>query len=236
MSKSNFPNTNVGGGIKKVLYTLEKVSSIGVAKATKALMSKNTCNACGLGMGGQLGGMTNESGEFPSVCNKSVQAQSTDIQPAIPDPIFHHSLDDMMELSEREMASLGRLNTPLYKAPESNRFIPVTWEEAMGKATAKFRAVDANRSFFYSSGRSSNEAGFLLQLFARLFGTNNVNNCSYYCHEATGVALAGTIGTGTATIELDDLPGCDLLFLIGANPASNHPRLLHQLKSIRDRG
>lgn len=236
MSKSNLPNTNVGGGIKKVLYTLEKVSSIGVAKATKALMSKNTCKACGLGMGGQLGGMTNESGEFPSVCNKSVQAQSTDIQPAIPDPIFHHSLDDMMELSEREMASLGRLNTPLYKAPESNRFIPVTWEEAMEKATAKFRAVDANRSFFYSSGRSSNEAGFLLQLFARLFGTNNVNNCSYYCHEATGVALAGTIGTGTATIELDDLPGCDLLFLIGANPASNHPRLLHQLKSIRDRG
>lgn len=236
MTTSNTPNTSVGGGIKKVLYTLAKVSSIGIGKATKALVSNNTCKACGLGMGGQLGGMTNESGEFPSVCNKSVQAQSTDIQPPIPDAIFNHTIDDLMELSEREMASLGRLNTPLYKAPESNRFIPVSWEEAMSKASTRFLETDANRSFFYSSGRSSNEAGFLLQLFARLFGTNNVNNCSFYCHEATGVALAGTIGTGTATVELDDLQNCDLFFLIGANPASNHPRLLHQLKSIRDRG
>ena len=236
MTKSTVSNPRVGGGIKKVLYTLKKVGTIGLGKATKALVSNNTCKACGLGMGGQLGGMTNESGEFPSVCNKSVQAQSTDIQPPIPDPIFDHSLDDLMALSEREMASLGRLNTPLYKAPDSNRFIPVSWEEAMNRATARFREVDASRSFFYSSGRSSNEAGFLLQLFARLFGTNNVNNCSFYCHEATGVALAGTLGTGTATVELEDLTNCDLFFLIGANPASNHPRLLHQLKSIRDRG
>ena len=236
MASHNQPNTRVGGGLKKVLYTMEKVRSIGVGKATKALVSKNTCKACGLGMGGQLGGMTNESGEFPAVCNKSVQAQSTDIQPPIPDAIFEHSLDELMELSEREMASLGRLNTPLYKATDSNRFNPITWEEAIERSTARFREVDANRSFFYSSGRSSNEAGFLLQLFARLFGTNNVNNCSYYCHQATGVALAGTVGTGTSTVELDDLPGCDLFFLIGANPASNHPRLLHQLKTIRDRG
>lgn len=236
MTQSNVPNTSVGGGVKKVLYTLEKVSSIGIRKATKALVSNNTCKACGLGMGGQLGGMTNESGEFPSVCNKSVQAQSTDIQPPIPAPIFDHTLDDLMALSEREMASLGRLNTPLYKAKDSNRFIPVTWEDAIDRATLRFRETNADRSFFYSSGRSSNEAGFLLQLFARLYGTNNVNNCSFYCHEATGVALAGTIGTGTATVELDDLQNCDLFFLIGANPASNHPRLLHQLKSIRDRG
>lgn len=236
MTKSNVPNTSVGGGIKKVLYTLAKVRTIGIGKATKALVSNNTCKACGLGMGGQLGGMTNEAGEFPSVCNKSVQAQSTDIQPPVPDAIFDHTLDDLMELSEREMASLGRLNTPLYKAPGSDRFIPVSWDEAIDKASTRFRETEANRSFFYSSGRSSNEAGFLLQLFARLFGTNNVNNCSFYCHEATGVALAGTIGTGTATVELDDLENCDLFFLIGANPASNHPRLLHQLKAIRDRG
>lgn len=236
MAKSDKPNTSVGGGIKKVLYTLAKVRTIGIGKATKALVSNNTCKACGLGMGGQLGGMTNEAGQFPSVCNKSVQAQSTDIQPPIPDEIFDHTLEDLMELSEREMASLGRLNTPIYKAPGSDCFIPVSWEEAINKASTRFRDTEANRSFFYSSGRSSNEAGFLLQLFARLFGTNNVNNCSFYCHEATGVALAGTIGTGTATVELDDLENCDLFFLIGANPASNHPRLLHQLKAIRDRG
>lgn len=76
----------------------------------------------------------------------------------------------------------------------------------------------------------------MLQLVARLYGTNNVNNCSYYCHQASGVALENTIGTGTSTVELADLAGCDLVFLIGANPASNHPRLLHKLKALRDRG
>ncbi|MBO6557160.1 MAG: FdhF/YdeP family oxidoreductase [Pseudomonadales bacterium] len=235
-NRVNQPKTTVGGGMKKVLYTLEKVRAMGVSRATKALVSKNTCKACGLGMGGQLGGMTNEAGEFPAVCNKSVQAQSSDTQPEIPVEIFQHTIEDLKELSEREMNSLGRLNTPLYKAAGADRYEPVDWDEALAMVIDRFQQTDAARSFFYSSGRSSNEAGFLLQLFARLFGTNNVNNCSYYCHQATGVALAGTIGAGTATVELEDLPSCDLFFLIGANPASNHPRLLHQLKTIRDRG
>src|SRR3989337_899383 len=97
----------VGGGPKKVLYTLATVGRIGVGKAAKALTAKNTCKACAYGMGGQMGGMTNELGEFPSVCNKSVQAQSTDIQPAIPDEAFLHPLSDLQQLSGREMEKLG---------------------------------------------------------------------------------------------------------------------------------
>src|SRR5262249_61770942 len=81
-----------------------------------------------------------------------------------------------------------------------------------------------------------NEAGFLLQLFARLYGTNYVNNCSYYCHQASGVGLAGSLGTGTATVTLDDVEGADLFFLLGGNPASNHPRLMRTLMQIRRRG
>src|SRR5262249_44774900 len=93
-----------------------------------------------------------------------------------------------------------------------------------------------NRTFFYSSGRSSNEAGFVLQLLARAYGTNNINNCSYYCHQATSEGLKSTIGAGTATVELEDLLHCDLVMLIGANPSSNHPRLMHKLKACRERG
>ena len=89
----------------------------------------------------------------------------------------------------------------------------------MAHAAARFAATNPSNSFFYSSGRSSNEAGFLLQLMARLYGTNNISNCSFYCHQATGVGLGSTIGTGTATVELTDLDGCDLIFIIGANPA-----------------
>ena len=224
------------GGLKKVLYTVGKIRQMGVAPAAKAMRSHNTCKACGLGMGGALGGMTNELGEFPSVCNKSVQAQSTDVQPAIPVETFAHSLEELRALDERELAHLGRLNHPLWKPRGATRFTPVGWAEALSHAVAAFRSTAPERSLFYSSGRSSNEAGFLLQLFARLYGTNNVNNCSYYCHQATGEGLAGTIGTGTATVELADLKLADLVFVIGANPASNHPRFLHLLQGVRERG
>ena len=226
----------IGGGAKKILYTLKTVKRIGLRESAKALTAKNTCKACGLGMGGQNGGMTNEQGEFPAVCNKSVQAQSTDIQQPIPEEIFSYSLADLQDLSAHELEHLGRLNTPLFKAKNSDKFVPVTWDWGIRRAAEHFAKVPAERSFFYSSGRSSNEAGFVLQLLARLYGTNNVNNCSYYCHQATGVGLAKTIGTGTSTVELADLDGCDCIFVIGANPASNHPRFVHKLQACRARG
>jgi molybdopterin-dependent oxidoreductase alpha subunit len=235
MTIEDKPRT-VGGGPKKLLYTVETIRRIGVGKAAKALTARNACKACAYGMGGQKGGMTNELGEFPSVCNKSVQAQSTDIQPAIPDEAFLHPLSDLQQLSGREMEKLGRLNTPLYKAAGADRFEPVNWDFAIAHAAANLRSVTPDRSFFYSSGRSSNEAGFVFQLLARAWGTNNVNNCSYYCHQATSEGLGTTIGKGTATIELEDLTGADLIFVIGANPSSNHPRFIHMLKHCRDRG
>lgn len=226
----------VGGGPKKVLYTLATIGKMGVGKAAKALTAKNACKACAYGMGGQHGGMTNELDEFPSVCNKSVQAQSTDIQPAIPEPIFQHTLAELRELSGREMERLGRLGTPLFRRAGSDKFEPLDWETALDHAAHRLADTDPKRSFFYSSGRSSNEAGFLFQLLARAYGTNNVNNCSYYCHQATSEGLATTIGKGTATVELEDLTGTDLIFVIGANPSSNHPRFIHMLKNCRERG
>lgn len=228
--------TIVGGGPKKVLYTLKTVARIGLLNSAKALNSKNTCKACGLGMGGQRGGMTNEKDEFPSVCNKSIQAQSTDIQPPIPDDLFAHTLDDFKQLSAYELEHLGRLNTPLFKPANTDKYTPATWAFAFDKIAQVFSTTKPEQSFFYSSGRSSNEAGFVLQLLARLYGTNNVNNCSYYCHQATGIGLYNVIGTGTATVSLEDVGNCDCIFVIGANPASNHPRFVHQLKNCRERG
>ncbi|MBA1145637.1 FdhF/YdeP family oxidoreductase [Ectothiorhodospiraceae bacterium WFHF3C12] len=226
----------VGGGTKKVLYTLNTIRQMGVGKAGKALVGRNTCKACALGMGGQKGGMVNELGEYPAVCNKSVQAQSSDTQPPIPEAVLGHSLKELRELSGHELEHLGRLNTPLHKEAGADRYRPVDWDYALNRMAERFAATDPARTFFYSSGRSSNEAGFVLQLMARLYGTNSVNNCSYYCHQATSAALGGTVGTGTATIELEDLTGCDLIFVIGANPSSNHPRFIHKLKDCRDRG
>ncbi|MDJ0928182.1 MAG: FdhF/YdeP family oxidoreductase [Gammaproteobacteria bacterium] len=235
-SKALAAPATVGGGTKKVLYTLQTVKRIGLLDSAKALTARNTCKACGLGMGGQRGGMTNELDEFPAVCNKSIQAQSTDIQPPIPAEVFAHPLAELRELDGHELEHLGRVGCPVFKAADSDRYEPVDWDFALDHAARRLRDTDPARSFFYSSGRSSNEAGFVLQLFARLYGTNNVNNCSYYCHQATSVALGSTIGTGTSTVELDDLSACDMVFVVGANPASNHPRFIHKLKACRDRG
>lgn len=230
------PPHAVGGGAKKILYVLNTIRKIGVGKSAKALNSKNACKACALGMGGQQGGMTNEQGDFPSVCNKSVQAQSTDIQPAIPEKIFDFSIPDMAQLPGREMERLGRLGHPIHKPAGSTHYRTIGWDEALDIAASRLGATSPDRSFFYASGRSSNEAGFLFQLIARIYGTNNVSNCSYYCHQATGAALGDTIGTGTSTIELDDLDQCDMIFVIGANPSSNHPRFIHKLVACRERG
>lgn len=233
MKRSKMP---VGGGAKKILYTLATARRIGLLDSARALSAHNACKACGLGMGGQMGGMTNELGEFPSVCNKSVQAQSTDIQPPIPTEVFRHSLDEFRALSGQELERLGRLGTPLYKPAGASQFQAIDWDAALQRAADALAATKPERAFFYSSGRSSNEAGFVLQLLARVYGCNNVNNCSYYCHQATGVGLDNSIGSGTATVELADLDQCDLVFVIGANPASNHPRFIHKLKGCRDRG
>lgn len=226
----------IGGGAKKVMYTLQTAARIGLLDASKALASKNACKACGLGMGGQKGGMTNEMDEFPSVCNKSLQAQSTDIQPSIPIEIFQHPINELKELDGHQIEHLGRLGQPIYKAAGANHFKPVDWDWAIKHAAAKLGAAKPEESFFYSSGRSSNEAGFLLQLIARIYGTNNISNCSYYCHQATGEGLKHTIGTGTSTVKLEDIDQADLFFLIGANPASNHPRLMHKLIQLKRRG
>lgn len=225
-----------GGGAGKILYALDTIRKIGPVRAGKALNSKNACKACALGMGGQKGGMVNEVGEFPAVCNKSVQAQSTDIQPEIPVDLFDFDLSDFSALTPRQLERLGRLNTPIYKEKGKTTYQPVEWDWAISKAVDRLQVTNPDRTFFYSSGRSSNEAAFIFQLIARAYGTNNVTNCSYYCHQATGVGLNSTIGTGTATVELADLALADLIMVIGANPSSNHPRLIHQLKACRDRG
>lgn len=188
-------------------------------------------------MGGQKGGMANEAGDTLEICKKSIQAQLTDIQNAIPTTFFaKNSIADLLKIRPRELERLGRLDNPIYKRHGDSHYVPISWEDAFEKLIHKFKNTLAERTFFYSSGRSSNEAAFVMHLFARLFGTNNVNNCSYYCHQASGVGMGALLGTGTATVELNDLKNSDLIFVIGANPASNHPRFVTELLHCRRRG
>lgn len=226
-----------GGGWKAIWYSLRLARRVGWLRMWRAMSSRNACKTCALGMGGQLGGMVNEGGHFPEVCKKSFQAMASDMQAGIrPEFFARFGFNELRALTPRELELSGRLNEPLYAGPNDKGYRTISWDEALDKVAAKLREAGPTQSFFYASGRSSNEAGFLLQLLSRLFGTNYVNNCSYYCHQASGVGLASAVGVGTGTIKLEDLDGCDLYILIGGNPASNHPRLMRSLMQIRRRG
>ena len=226
-----------GGGWPAIWYTLKKGREVGgIWKMYRAMRTKNACKTCALGMGGQRGGMVNEAGHFPEVCKKSLQAMAADMQGAITSDFWStYSIEQLRKFTPRELEHCGRLVQPVLYERGQQFYRPIEWNEAFERIGKKLSETLADETFWYFSGRSSNEAGFLLQLFARIYGTNNVNNCSYYCHQASGVGLASTIGSGTATVVLDDVEQADMVFVIGGNPASNHPRLMTTLKNIRRR-
>ncbi len=226
-----------GGGWPAVAYALRAARKAkGLHKFYQALRSRNACKTCALGMGGQRGGMVNEAGSFPEVCKKSMQAMAADMQPPIPADFFRQNgFTRLRRMTPRELEHAGRLNEPVLANANDEGYSPISWPDAIDWCADKFSHAKPDDHFFYFSGRASNEAAFLWQLFARLLGTNNVNNCSYYCHQASGVAMNSVLGSGTATVVLDDLKHCDLVFLIGGNPASNHPRLMGMLADVRQR-
>ena len=226
------------GGWSSIAYTLSKARQAGGLRAMyKALRSRNTCKTCAVGMGGQQGGMVNEAGEFPEFCKKSVQAMAADLQTPIPKSFWDEwPLDRLASLSPRQLEYCGRLSQPVIREAGGDRYRVISWHEAMQLASQALAKTNPDRSFFYFSGRSSSEAAFLLHVGARLYGTNNINNCSYYCHQASGVGLSSVTGSGTATVVLEDLSKADTVILIGANPASNHPRLMKSLMNVRRRG
>src|SRR5262249_976514 len=148
----------------------------GLWKLWKAMRSKNACKTCALGMGGQKGGMVNELGHFPEVCKKSLQAMVADMQAGIqPEFWSKYTIAQLEPLWPRELEHCGRLAQPVMYTRGEEHYLPIGWGEAYRRIAAKLKSVMPDETFWYFSGRSSNEAGFLLQLFARVYGTNNVN-------------------------------------------------------------
>ncbi|MFK7776916.1 MAG: FdhF/YdeP family oxidoreductase [Gimesia sp.] len=226
-----------GGGWKAIKYSLTLANRVGWWKLWKSMRSKNACKTCAVGMGGQKGGMVNEAGLFPEVCKKSFQAMASDMQPAVANDFFaKYNIDQLRSFSSRKLEYSGRLVEPLVLSPGENHYKPISWDQAIDLIVDRLKAAGAKRTYYYASGRSSNEAGLLFQMMSRLMGTNYVNNCSFFCHQASGVGLGSSIGTGAGTIRLEDLDHADLYILIGANPSSNHPRLMKVFMEIRRRG
>ncbi|UGV24265.1 FdhF/YdeP family oxidoreductase [Rhodopseudomonas boonkerdii] len=154
-----------------------------------------------------------------------------------PEFFAQHTVSELWEWHDHALENQGRLTHPMAYDAASDKFLPISWEDAMARIGAGLRALpDPNMAEFYTSGRCSNEAAFLYQLFVREYGTNNFPDCSNMCHEATSVGLPKSIGIGKGTVTLEDFDHADAVFCIGHNPGTNHPRMLNTLRACAKRG
>ncbi|UNZ21129.1 FdhF/YdeP family oxidoreductase [Streptomyces sp. 891-h] len=174
--------------------------------------------------------------EFCENGAKAVAEEAT-VRRVTPEFFAAHPVDELARRSDYWLGQQGRLTEPMYKAADSEHYVPVGWEEAFTIAARELNALRSpDEAAFYTSGRTSNEAAYLYQLLVRKFGTNNLPDCSNMCHESSGSALTETIGVGKGSVRLDDLYCADLIFVVGQNPGTNHPRMLSALEKAKRRG
>ncbi|WP_236540273.1 FdhF/YdeP family oxidoreductase [Spiractinospora alimapuensis] len=148
-----------------------------------------------------------------------------------------HSVRELSEWSDHALEAAGRIAGPLSYDPETDHYVPISWESAFEMVGAELRALDSpDQATFYTSGRLSNEGSFLYNLWVREFGTNNMPDCSNMCHEASGRALTDSLGTNKGTVMLEDWDEAEALFIVGVNAASNAPRMLTSLANAHRRG
>jgi molybdopterin-dependent oxidoreductase alpha subunit len=140
-------------------------------------------------------------------------------------------------LSDFEIGRLGRVALPVYLPESGTNYTPISWDDAFRLIGSKLNALSSpDEAIFYTSGRTSNEAAFLYQLFVREYGTNNLPDCSNMCHESSGVALGESLGIGKGSVTLDDLYEAEVIIILGQNPGTNHPRMLTALQKAKSKG
>jgi len=154
-------------------------------------------------------------------------------------PLFFttHSVSELSELSDYEIGKKGRITHPVVLHEGKDHYEEISWEEAFKMIGDELNTLDSpDEAIFYTSGRTSNEAAFLYQLFVRQFGTNNLPDCSNMCHESSGAALTETLGIGKGSVTLDDFNHAELVIVMGQNPGTNHPRMLSALSETKKKG
>ncbi|MBO2928062.1 FdhF/YdeP family oxidoreductase [Metapseudomonas otitidis] len=148
-----------------------------------------------------------------------------------------YSVSQLREQSDYWLEYQGRLTEPMRYDRDSDHYVPIDWDAAFALVASHLKRLpDPNQAEFYTSGRASNEAAFLYQLFVRAYGTNNFPDCSNMCHEASGVALGQSVGIGKGTVTFGDFEHADAIFVFGQNPGTNHPRMLEPLREAVKRG
>jgi molybdopterin-dependent oxidoreductase alpha subunit len=154
-----------------------------------------------------------------------------------PEFFAQYSISDLAAKSDYWLNEQGRLTSPMVRHAGATHYQPITWPEAFKMIADELNRLDSpNQASFYTSGKTTNEPAFLLQLFARQFGTNNLPDCSNMCHESSGVAMVETLGVGKGAATVEDMESSELIFIFGNNPGTNHPRMLTSLQNAKDHG
>ena len=175
-------------------------------------------------------------GEF---CENGIKAIAEEAQNKTigTDFFAKHSVDELASWSDFEIGKSGRLAAPMFLAEGATHYQPMSWEDAFKKVGMHLNKLNnPDEAVFYTSGRTTNEAAFLYQLFVREFGTANLPDCSNMCHEASGSALSETLGIGKGSVTLDDLYKAEVVMVVGQNPGTNHPRMLTALEKCKKNG
>ena len=232
------PPPKAAGGVPAILSSLKAVfSEAGVVRGSRTLLKANQkdgfdCPGCAWPDPDDRRSMV----EFCENGAKAIADEAT-IRRMTPDFFAAHLVSDLSRQTEHWLGKQGRLTHPMIKRSGDDHYRPIAWEDAFDFIAEKLNSLATpDEATFYTSGRTSNEAAFLYQLFVRLYGTNNLPDCSNLCHESSGVSLMEVFGSGKGTVKLDDFDHADCILVIGQNPGTNHPRMLTALQGAARRG
>ncbi|WP_405695674.1 FdhF/YdeP family oxidoreductase [Streptomyces sp. NBC_01185] len=224
-------------GLPAIAHTLRAAQQqMGLRRTARTLLKVNQkdgfdCPGCAWPEGDKR-----HTAEFCENGAKAVAEEAT-LRRVTPDFLAAHPVADLAGRSGYWLGQQGRITQPVYLPEGADRYEAVTWERAFEIIAEELTALASpDEALFYTSGRTSNEAAFLLQLLAREFGTNNLPDCSNMCHESSGSALTETIGIGKGSVSLEDLHRADLIIVAGQNPGTNHPRMLSALEQAKSAG
>ncbi len=228
---------HAAAGLPAVAHSLRIAQQqMGVRRTARTLLKVNQkdgfdCPGCAWPEGDKR-----HTAEFCENGAKAVAEEAT-LRRVTPDFFAAHPVADLAERSGYWLGQQGRITQPVYLPEGADRYEAVSWERAFAIIAEELTALDSpDEALFYTSGRTSNEAAFLFQLFAREFGTNNLPDCSNMCHESSGSALGETIGVGKGSVSLEDIHQADLIIVAGQNPGTNHPRMLSALEKAKNAG
>ncbi|MFE3555754.1 FdhF/YdeP family oxidoreductase [Streptomyces sp. NPDC059193] len=231
------PPKHAAAGLPAIGHTLKIAQQqMGLARTARTLLKVNQkdgfdCPGCAWPEGDKR-----HTAEFCENGAKAVAEEAT-LRRVTPEFFAAHPLADLQGRSGYWLGQQGRITQPMYLAEGADRYEAVSWERAFAIIAEELRALASpDEALFYTSGRTSNEAAFLFQLFAREFGTNNLPDCSNMCHESSGSALGETIGIGKGSVSLEDLHQAELIIVAGQNPGTNHPRMLSALEQAKASG